>query len=216
MEDSKEYWFSETGAGPFVFGLLFSVFGGVVRGFGYMIELTHPEDNMIWIVNAAAYAMITIGVLSMLFRRRGLLDGYRHIYIREWGFGFMFSRNHIPFHEFSHVLIEGVKPSMRTVYQVSLARKQDRIGRFDRTDIGDEGARKIAERAEQADMIGTVATALKAATSSHQPGGFVLYGICSFIDPDTCRSEAEEIARLVGVPIHERIGDGNTTIRTVD
>ena len=214
MLDSSEYRIKGRPLGAIAFVIVAIVFGAVVYACAYMVELIHPGDEDIWIIRVIAYGIISVGLLMLLFRRRILLDGKHRLYVREWGFGLMFCRKHIPFYEFSYVLLEAIRPNMRTVYQVNLARRQNKIRKSDRTDIGDEATQKIAQKVEGRDMVGVATAAIDAATSSHQPSGFVLYGICADSDIGVCRDEAEQIAQLLGVPIHERIGDGNTTIRS--
>ena len=217
MTESNEYVFTQKSTALIAFGIVAVVFGAVVFGFAFMIEMTQPGDEDIWIVRAAAYAIMGIGVLMLSFRHRGLLDGNRRLYIREWGFGLMFYRKHIPFDEFSYVVLEAIRPSMRTVYQVCLARKQDKIGRFNRVDIGNELVNEMSDAAQRRGMKGLLASGIKGLKASrHQAGSFVLYSICGYGDVNDCRREAEEIARLIGASLHERIGDGNTKIRTVD
>ena len=209
MSDLNRYRISGKPLGSVVFGIVALIFGAVVYACAYMVEQTHPMDEDIWIIRAVAYGIILVGVLVLLFRRRILLDGYRRLYVREWGFGLMFSRKHIPFDEFSYVLLEAIRPDMRTVYQVNLARKQDRIRKSDRTDIGDEAVQAIAQKAKQSDMIGAAKAAITSTIASHKSGGFVLYGICADSELDVCRKESEKIAQLVGVPVRERVA-GNS------
>lgn len=209
MPDSNRYHIAGKPLGSIVFGIVAVVFGAVVYACANMVEQTHPGDEDIWIIRAVAYGIILVGALVLLFRRRILLDGKRRLYVREWGFGLMFSRKHIPFDEFSYVLLEAIRPDMSTIYQVNLARKQERISKSDRTDIGEEAVQTIAQKAKQNDMIGAATASMAASTASHKSGGFVLYGICADSDLDVCRKEAEQIAQLVGIPVHERIAGNN-------